>query len=270
MGRKLSLPLLTVLLLVSLMPFLWLLLSSFKSSIELYENPFGLPAQFSLVNYITAFSQQPMFTYLANSLFAAIGSTVLAVLLAAMASYALLGRWRIPAGVSAFLSFGLFVPTSAFMVPYFFIVHWIGLYDSVWGLIVVYAGISLPLAFTIVKTYMDTISGALVEAAIIDGAGFVGIFWRIILPMCAPGLATASIFLVIVAWNELLLATLLTGSPAAQTVQVGLRSFLEAYHADYTVAFAGIIVTVAPIMAIYLLLSRYIVSGLQSGAVKYE
>jgi len=270
MGRKTSLALLILLLLISLVPFLWLLLSSFKSAIELYENPFGLPAEISLVNYVTAFSQQPMFAYLLNTTLAAVGSTGLAVLLAAMASFALLGRWRVPPTVSAFLTFGLFVPTSAFMVPYFFIVHWAGLYDSVWGLILVYAGVSLPLAFTIVKTYMDTIPASLVEAAIIDGASFNSIFWRIIMPMSAPGLATACIFLVIVAWNELLLASLLTGSPAAKTVQVGLRSFMEAYHAEYTVAFAGIIVTVVPIMAIYLLLSRYIVAGLHSGAVKYE
>jgi len=270
MGRKISFVLLILLLLVSLVPFAWLVLSSFKPSIELYDNPFGLPHAASFANYVTAFSQQPMLRYLLNSTLAAVGSTVLAVLIAAMAAYAMLGRWRIPPAVAAFLTFGLFVPTSAFMVPYFFIIHWVGLYDNIGGLILVYAGISLPLAFTIVKTFMDTIPGSLVEAAVMDGGSFNSIFWRIVMPMTGPGIATASIFLVIVAWNELLLATLLTGSDAAKTVQVGIRSFLEAYHADYAVAFAGVVVTVLPIMAIYVLLSRQIVAGLHSGAVKYE
>ncbi len=270
MRRPVSLVFLIILLLVSLVPFLWLLTSSFKSAIELYQDPFGLPRTWSFHNYVTAFTQQPLFAYLINSTVAAIGSTVLAVTLAAMASYALMGRWQLPTWLAAFLSFGLFLPVSAFMVPYFFIVHWVGLYDTVWGLVVVYAGVSLPLAFLIVKAYMDTIPGAVIEAAIIDGAGFNTIFWRVVLPMSKPGLATACIFLVIVAWNELLLANLLTGSTAAQTVQVGIRSFLEAYHAEYTVAFAGIIVAILPVLAIYLLLSRYIVAGLHSGAAKYE
>ncbi|MFI5016068.1 MAG: carbohydrate ABC transporter permease [Hyphomicrobiales bacterium] len=264
-----SLSLLVLLLLVSLVPFLWLVVSSFKSSIELYERPFSLPSAWSLENYVMAFTQQPMLAYLVNSVIAALGSTLLAVAMAAMASYSLLGRWRMPAWMAGFLTFGLFLPTSAFIVPYFFIDHWIGLYDSVFGLVIVYAGVSLPLAFMIVKAFMETIPGAIIDAAVVDGAGFNTIFWRVVLPMTKPGLATACIFLIIVAWNELLLANLLTGSDAAKTVQVGILSFLEAYHAQYTVAFAGIVVTVVPIMAIYLLLSRYIVAGLQSGAVKY-
>jgi raffinose/stachyose/melibiose transport system permease protein len=270
MRRTLVLAGLTALVLISLVPFAWLTVSSFKSSTELYQNPFGLPEHWSFMNYAIAFSQQPMFAYLANSTIAALGSTLLAVAMAALASYALLGRWRVPLWLSGFLTFGLFLPTSAFIVPYFFIDHWIGLYDSVWGLVIVYAGVSLPLAFLIVKTFMDTVPLSILDAAMMDGAGFNAAFWRVVLPMSGPGLATAGIFLVIVAWNELLLANLLTGSARAQTIQVGIVSFLDAYHAQYTVAFAAILVTVLPMVVIYLLLSRFIVAGLTSGAVKYD
>lgn len=251
-----------------LVPFGWLILSSFKSNLEFFANPFGLPHAWSLDNYGAVFSQEPMLLYLLHSAVASVGSTVLAIAATTMAAYALQYRFRLRRGVYLLLSFGLFVPIYALMTPYYFIVNDLGLYDSVWGLVLVYAGMSAPMSFLIVKTYMDSIPKEVLEASHIDGSSFHRTFLSIILPLTVPGMVTAAIFLMIISWNELLFAVLLTQSDAARTVQVAIQFFLAAFHADYPEAFAAMIIAILPTVVAYVLLSKRIVAGLTSGAVK--
>jgi raffinose/stachyose/melibiose transport system permease protein len=249
-------------------PFGWLVIASFKSNIEFFSDPFGLPHTWSFDNYATVFSDEPMLLYLWHSAVAAGASTTLAVGASTMASYALLYRFRVRHATFLFLSFGLFVPVNALMTPYYFIVTDLGLYDSIWGLVLVYAGVSAPICFLIVKTYMDSIPREILEASYVDGASFHRTFLRIVLPLSVPGMVTASVFLMIIAWNELLFANLLTQSDAARTVQVAIRFFLAAFHANYPEAFAAMIIAILPTVVAYVLLSKRIIAGLTTGAVK--
>ncbi len=259
---------LLVVLALMAVPFCWLVLSSFKSNTDFFANPFGLPQAWSLDNYITVLSGEPMLLYLLHSAVASFASTALAIAATTLAAYALQYRFRPRRGVFLLLSFGLFVPVYALMTPYYFIVNDLGLFDSVWGLALVYSGMSAPMSFLIVKTYMDSIPREILEAGRIDGASFHRIFAGIVLPLSVPGMVTAAIFLMIISWNELLFAVLLTQSDAARTVQVAIQFFLAAFHANYPEAFAAMIVAIIPTIVAYVLMSKRIVAGLTTGAVK--
>lgn len=266
--RYLRWPILILFLLLTLVPFIWLLSSSFKSSEQLFSDPFGPPATWHWDNYTSALTAHPMHIYFRNSVVIAVFSTLLALGAASLAAYALQYRFRLSAPVLVVLIFGIFLPTNAFMAPIFFIIHWMGLYNTVWGVGLVYAAISFPLSFLIVKTYMDTLPPELLEAAQIDGASFHRIFRSVILPVSSPGLVTAAIFLLITAWNELLFANLLTQDDMARTVQVGIRFFLTTYAADYPQAFAATVMAIIPTILVYIILSDQVIEGMVAGSLK--
>jgi raffinose/stachyose/melibiose transport system permease protein len=253
---------------LTLAPFSWLLLSALKTNQELFSNPFGLPSHWSFTNYISAFSAHPLGIYLRNSVVAAVASTFLVLVAASLASYALIHKFRFWRWTYVFLMFGLLLPVNAFIAPIFYLIHWLGLYNSVWGVALVYAGVSFPLGFLVIKTYMDTIPGEILEAGRIDGASFHRIFFQIVLPITLPGIITAAIFLIITAWNELLFASILTQDQGSQTIQVGVRYFLSTYSANYPQAFAATVMAIIPTVLAYIFLSGRIIQGMTAGSLK--
>ncbi|MDR1185857.1 MAG: carbohydrate ABC transporter permease [Bifidobacteriaceae bacterium] len=253
---------------ITLVPLAWLVVSSFKTNAELFADPFGLPARWSFDNYAKAFAAHPLPVYLRNSLLAAGGSALIIIAAASMAAYALLHRFALNSVTFGFLMFGILLPVNALMTPVFFIINIVGLYNSVLGLALVYAGLFFPMGFLIVKTYMDTTPPEILEAARLDGASFHAIFARIVMPLTAPGAVTAAIFLLITAFNELLFASLLTEDANAQTIQVGVRYFLTTYSADYPLAFAATVISIAPTVVIYIILSDRIVAAMTAGSLK--
>ncbi len=257
-----------IFLVVTLVPFAWLTISSLKTNQELFSNPFGLPATWSLANYTSAFAAHPLTIYLRNSAVASVTSTLLALAAASLASYALLHKFRLSRGVYVFLIFGLLLPVNAFIAPIFYIIHFLGLYNTVWGVALVYAGISFPLSFLVIKTYMDTVPVELLEVSRLDGASYHRIFFNIVLPICVPGIVTAAIFLMITAWNELLFASILTQDQNAQTVQVGVRFFLTTYSANYPQSFAATVMSLVPTVLAYVFLSDRIIAGMTAGSLK--
>jgi raffinose/stachyose/melibiose transport system permease protein len=160
------------------------------------------------------------------------------------------------------------LPANAFITPIFYVIHNLGLYNSVWGIALTYIGLNLPIGFLIIKTYMDTVPGDILEAARMDGCGFHTTLLRIVLPLVGPGVATASIFLAISAWNELLYANLLSDDQNAQTIQVGVRSFLASYAANYPQAFAATAMAVIPTVVVYVVLSNRVIEGMTAGSIK--
>ncbi|TDE07955.1 carbohydrate ABC transporter permease [Jiangella asiatica] len=254
--------------LITLLPLLWLVMSSFKSDAELFGSPFAPPESWSFRNYSEALREHPLLVFLRNSAVVAVLATALILIASLMASYSLMHRFRLSRMTFGFLLFGILLPVNALMTPIFFTVNKLGLYNTTIGLALVYAGLFFPLGFLIVKTYMDTTPMEIIEAARVDGASFHAIFRRVVVPLSMPGAATAGIFLVITAWNELLFASILTQDEASQTVQVGMRYFLTTYAADYPLAFAATVVSIAPTVVIYMILSERIVAAMTAGSVK--
>ncbi len=259
---------LAVILVLMLVPFLWLLLSAFRPNVDLFNEPFGIPKNLSFDNFAEVMDSHPMALYFGNSVLVAVLATVISITAATLAAYAMQHRFMSRGMLGILFSMCLFIPTNAFMVPYYVIINKIGLYDNVLGIALVYAGVNLPMSFMVIKGYMDTIPKELTESARIDGADCGQAFRRIILPISKPGIVTACVFLVINSWNELLFANLLNQSDSSRTVQVAIRSFLTTFEANYAHAFAAMVISILPTIVIYVLLTDRIIDGMTAGAVK--
>ena len=253
----------------TLFPLLWLLITSLKTNAEYFNDPFSFPAVPQFQNYINAFSQANLGQMIWNSVTVAVIATAANVFVAAMASYAI-SRFDFKGKEIFFTIFsaGVMVPLNALMVPYFTIFSRIGLLDSMNALRILYTAIGLPIAVIIIRGFMDSLPREIEEAAYIDGCGFFGRFFQIILPLSKTGLITAATFQFITCWNEFVYANLLTSSPQNKTIQIGIRYFTNQFTTDYVSMYAAIIIAIVPSVLGYTLFQKQIISGMTSGAVK--
>jgi raffinose/stachyose/melibiose transport system permease protein len=257
------------LLATALLPLVWLLLNSFKTNLELQVSPFSLPEKFSLENYRNAIALSSLPRLFLNSIIVAFGTVVLNLLVTSMAGFVLARETFKGKGlIHTLLTAGILIPIIAFMVPYFTLVTKLGLYDKLITLILVYSAINIPVSIFIITAFMKAIPREMEEAAIIDGCGFAQRFTKVIFPLARSGIVTAGTFCFIYAWNEFIMAMLLTSSLSARTIQLGIRFFTSQYISDYTGMFAAIVLSIVPSVIIYVLLHDRIISGLSSGAVK--
>lgn len=253
----------------TLFPLLWLLMTSLKTNAEYFANPFSFPMQPQWTNYTSAFTKANLGQMIFNSVTVAVIATALNLLVAAMAAYPL-SRFRFRGREAIFLLFsaGIMVPLNALMVPYFTIFSRIGLLDSLNSLRLLYAAIGLPISTFIVRGFMEALPKEIEEAAYIDGCGFFGRFFRIILPLTKTGLVTAGTFQFLTCWNEFVYANLLTSSPGVKTIQIGVRFFTNQFTTDFVSMYAAIIIAIVPSVVGYILFQKQVISGLTSGAVK--
>lgn len=256
-------------LLVSLLPLAWLLNNSLKTNLELETAPFALPSRLSLENYATALATADLPRLFLNSVLVAVCAVALNLCVASLASFALAREaFRGREAAHTALTAGVLVPLIAFMVPYFTLTTRTGLYDSLGALVLVYASINIPVSVFLVTSFMRTVPRELEEAAIMDGCGFLGRFWKIVLPLSRSGLVTAGTFCFIYAWNEFVMAMLLTSSLSSRTIQLGIRFFTSQFVTDYAGMFAAIALSIAPTVIAYAFLHDKIVAGITAGAVK--
>ncbi len=257
-------------------PMVWVAYSSFKDDAEIYRDAFALPPWDDLRtgNYAKAWRESQFGEYLFNSLLVTTVSVAGIVFLGAMAAYAL-ARFYHPAGRGVFWLFlaGLMIPAQLAVVPLFFELRALGLLNSRAGLIVVYIANGLPFAVFILAGFFRSLPRTLYEAAVIDGCGEFAAFWKVLLPLARPGLATVAIFQFIGVWKEYFFAFMLTGGDidgGARTLPMGLAnlSITAQYRGSYGSLFAGIVLVTLPILIVYLLLQRQIVKGVATGAVK--
>jgi multiple sugar transport system permease protein len=258
----------------ALVPVVWIISLSFKTPASVADGRF-LPAHWTLDNYKVLFeggiSNSPFLKPLINSIVVAVTSTVLAIVIAAFAAYAI-ARLEFPGKnviLVAALAIAVF-PTISIVGPLFNIWRSIGLFDTYPGLIIPYLTFALPLSIYILVAFFREIPWDLEDAAAVDGATPFQTFRKVILPLAAPGTFTAAILVFIICWNEFLFAITLTSSNNARTVPAALAFFTGA--SQFTaptgnIAAAGVIVTI-PIILFVLFFQRRIVTGLTSGAVK--
>jgi ABC-type sugar transport system, permease component len=254
---------------VWLFPYLYLISSSLKPSAEVISIPARfLPTVLSTENFSALFERLPVFAYIGNSFFCAAVSTVIAVILGSLSAYAIARTGARLSAVLVVLVLCLkMIPTSSIAVPIYEIIIKFGLYDTKTALIIVYAAINMPFVMWTMLSFYEGIPLALDEAACIDGASSFQTFYKVILPICKPGLTTAAIFTMLLAWNDFLLSLLLT-SLNAKTFTVGLSEFLSAYSLDLGPMCAGAFLFSFPVMILSIAAQKYIVQGQTAGAVK--
>jgi arabinogalactan oligomer/maltooligosaccharide transport system permease protein len=228
------------------------------------------PRAFSLENFVALFRDQPFGRWLLNSAVVSAATTVLGVTLACSSAYAF-SRFRFPgrrAGLMSFLVSQMF-PGTLMMIPlYIILVKWLGLGSTWIGLILVYTMTAIPFCVWMLKGYFDTIPRELEESALIDGASPARVFFQIVLPLARPAIAVTALFSFMTAWNEFIQAATFMDREEMYTGPVGLRFFVGGFQQQWGYFAAGAIVTAIPVVALFLYLQRYLVSGLTAGAVK--
>ena len=274
-GKELILQILRWILIIffaiyTLFPLIWLFISSLKTNFEfLAGSPFALPAVPQWVNYKNALAVAGLGRMLLNSLFVGLCATVFNVIVASMGAYCI-SRFRFNGREKIFTLFtaGILVPLNALMVPYFVIINKLGLYNTYGGMILLYCAIGIPMSTFLIRGLMDSIPMELEEAAYIDGCGFYGRFFHIILPLSRTGIVTAATFEFLTCWNEFVFANLIVSSEKLRTIQVGIRYFTNQFSTDYVSMYAAIMISIIPSIIGYVLFQEQIIAGMTSGAVK--
>lgn len=203
-----------------------------------------------------------------NSLFLAVVATILSALLGSLNGYAL-AKWKFRGANTLFalMLFGMFIPYQAVLIPLFQFVKALGLYGSIWGLILAHVVYGLPITTLIFRNYYAEVPDALVEAATIDGAGFWGIYSKVIFPLSVPGFVVVVIWQFTQVWNEFLFGVTLT-NPSSQPITVALAQLAGGQAVSWNLPMAGALLTALPTLLVYVLLGRYFVRGLLAGSVK--
>lgn len=268
-GKKLGIALSVILTVGWLFPYIYVICCAFKPGSEVIAvPPKFFPKVFSIENFSGLLERMDAMKFLFNSLTVALISTIIALILGSLAAYAI---QRSGAKLSVLLIVLVLclkmIPTSSIVVPIYELICNLGLYDTKIALIIVYVAINMPFVMWTMLSFYEGVPTTLDEAAYMDGANSLQTFWRVILPICKPGLATAFIFTLFLAWNDFLVALLLT-STNAKTFTVGLAGFLSAYNLDLGPMCAGAFLFSFPVMIISLAAQKYIVQGMTAGAVK--
>jgi len=254
-----------------LFPFYWMVNTVFKSDTELYDlklNPFIIYSP-TLHNIQRLFTETIFLRWMANTFFVAITATVISLAASLLAAYAI-QRLRFktsgPTGVAIFLSY--LVPQTILFIPLAHVIFKLKLWDSLWCLVLTYPTFLVPFCTWLLMGYFKTIPKEMEECAMIDGASRIKIFWKIILPLCLPGVLSAGIFCFTLSWNEYLYALAFISSTAKKTVPIGLVTELvrgDVYH--WGSLMAGALCASVPVALVYSFFVEHYVAGM-TGALK--
>jgi len=250
-------------------PFLWMVLSAMKTNAEIFASPWSLPANWSLENFENAFVIGRLHRYALNSLIVTSATVVALLFIASLAAFAF-ARLKFPGRDILFPVFliGLVVPLQGVLIPLFVLLREAGLLYTRGALILPYVSWGLPLAIYVLRAYFLNIPSEIEDVARIDGCGSFGLYWRVLLPVAKPALAAVTIFTALDAWNELLLVQLFIMDEKLYTLPMGMLNFSGHHSRDYPLIFAGLSLVALPMIALYITLQKWFISGLTSGAVK--
>ncbi len=251
-------------------PAIWILFTSLKTEGELMRLPITIwPAAPTLGNYTRVLVDQPIFLFMWNSFVVAALSTLLCVVVSALAAYALV-RLRLPAPnviLAVLLAVAMF-PLISLMVPLFSVMRDLGLLNTWWALIFPYAVLSMPVCTLVLISFFQDIPRDLENAAMIDGCSRIGALWHVVIPLTAPGVFTAGILAFVNAWDEFLLALTLSPRVASRTLPVGITLYQGEFSFPWPIISAALIIAIVPICIIIAVFQERVVGGLTQGGVK--
>lgn len=245
-----------------ILPFLWMISTSFKSIPEVFAYPIiWIPETIRWENYPMVLDLLPFGRYLFNTAFVSLAVTMLELVTSSLAAYAF-ARLQFPGRDKLFLLYlgTLMIPGQVTLIPNFLLMRWFGWIDT-------YLALIIPAAFTafgtfLLRQFFLSIPRELEEAARADGASYFRVYWQIILPLSGPALATLAVFSFMTQWNAFIWPLIVTNREELRTVTVGLRYFQDELVTDYHFLMAGSVMSVIPVLVIFLLLQRYFVRGI--------
>lgn len=265
-----KLPVIVFVLLFVLFPFFYLVVTSFRPQGEFLANVNIFPHSFTLDHYRQVFGAQKAFGYLRNSLVITTTVTLVSVVIGTMAGYALVRsrfKQRIILIIIFIFIFIRFYPRIAIVVPWFLIMNRFHLLDTVWAVMILHLGLTVPFVVWLMYTFFKGVPIELEECASLDGAGFVRRFRSVVLPLSLPGIASASIFTAFLSWNEFLLASAVTRE-SAKTLPVAVAGFITDKGVIWGPMMAMSALIIVPMIVFALVLQKYLIRGMMLGAVK--
>ena len=257
--------------LLVIVPLLWTLMSSFKTSSEIFASPFGLPSHWNFDNYVSAWTTQGIGRYFLNTVIVVGCALVIVMILGAMCAYVLAcfsfpGRRFIYYSMLAGLTFPIFMA----IVPLFFVLKNIGLLNTLPGLIITYVAFALPFTVFFLYPFFRALPTEISDAADIDGAGEWRKFFSVMLPMARNGMASVAIFNFLGLWNQFLLPVALNTKRQNYVLSQGMASFASqaGYNVDYGRLFAAVVITVVPVLVVYTIFQRQLQGSVTQGTSK--
>jgi N-acetylglucosamine transport system permease protein len=252
-------------------PMVWTLLTSFKTSAELFNRPWGLPATPRWDNYARAWAKMKVGTYLFNSVFVSAVSLFCIMALGSMIAYAL-ARYDFPGNRVIYFTFiaGMMIPGWLGYIPAWFLHRSIGTLGTHAGLIIQYTAVSLPFTVFFLQAFFKTLPKELEESAIIDGASLFMVFWKVMLPLAKSGILTIAVFNFLGVWNEFMWALITISKDNLKTLPLGMSNLLEVgyYQTDWGAMFAGFIIMLVPTFIVYAIFQNRLTEGITVGALK--
>jgi N-acetylglucosamine transport system permease protein len=266
--------------LITTLPLLWAIVSSFKTNKEFLADPWALPGAAHVENFGRAWTVANIGQYFVNSVIVVVISVPLTMLLGAMAAY-VLARYEFPGNRIVYFGFvaGMIFPVFLALVPLFFVVRntgnlpllgeLLGL-NSQLSLALVYVAFSMPFTVFFLTAFFRTLPNSIAEAAIVDGCTHFGLFFRVMLPMARPGMISIGLFNVLGHWNQYVLPVVLMNEPDKKVLAQGLASLAisQGYRGDWTALFAGLVIALLPVLLVYVLFQKQVQAGLTAGVLK--
>jgi raffinose/stachyose/melibiose transport system permease protein len=251
-----------------LYPLIWLIINSFKTSNEMFDQSWQLPSVWHFENYVTAWNYG-LGHYVVNSVLVTTVSVFCIALIGAFNAF-VLTTMEFPGKrlVYGFLLGGMIMPPEVCLFPLFKILYGLGLYDTYLAMILPYVAFGLPFATFLLRAHMVTIPKELYEAAVVDGGSVLRIFRSIYLPMSRPAIAAVCLIMLMRTWNEFTFALTFIESDSLRTLTIGISTFGDSLRVDWTVLMAGLIISILPVLGAFLLLQRQFMGGLTQGAIK--
>jgi N-acetylglucosamine transport system permease protein len=263
--------LLSVWAIIVIVPFLWVVLSSFKTTKEILASPFSLPAHWRFENYVHAWTDAGIRQFFLNTVIVVGVALVLVMLLGSMCAY-VLARFKFPGArfIYYLMLAGLTFPIFLAIVPLFFILKNSDLINTLPGLIMVYVAFALPFTVFFLYAFFKTLPDDMYEAALIDGAGEWRAFFQIMLPMARPGMAAVAIFNFLGLWNQFLLPVALNTDPSRYVLTQGMAEFASqaGYAVDFGALFAAVVITVVPVLIVYVIFQRRLEGSVSRGTFR--
>lgn len=252
-------------------PMLWTVFASFKTSREIFNDPWGIPHALQFQNYITAWTKMNAGVYMFNSLLVSAGSLLMIMGLGSMIAY-VLARYEFPGNRLIYFFFisGMIIPVFLSYIPAWFLHRSLGLLNTYWSLIIQYTAFNLPFTVFMLHSFFKTLPKELEEAAMVDGASLFTVFWKIMLPLSKSGLLTVTVFNFLGVWNEFTWALITISDDKLKTLPLGAVNIMQQakYATDWGAMFAGFVIILIPTFAVYILFQSKLTEGITIGALK--
>jgi len=252
-------------------PLFWMILTSLKPQSELFLiPPTFFPSEVTFEHYWRLLEETPFLTYMRNSIFLAVGTTLVVIVVGTLGAHSLVrfsypGRERL----AQLVLFTYLLPSVVLIIPLYFLMIWVGLANTLMSLVVAYTTFALPYALWLLRTFMAAIPEDLESAALVDGANRMEAFIDVILPQALPGIISTALFTSILAWNEYLYALVLVNTDAARPLTTGVMSILiTSFNIEWSLLMAASVMMSAPLIVAFIFLQKYLVRGFGAGAVK--